>query len=85
MGKTIQTMALMILNPPTNEDRKKRTTLVVCPSSLILQWKEELSSKTRPNTFKVLVHHERTKVKKHEEFSNYDGWYQQGRVGTDSI
>ncbi|RAL65691.1 hypothetical protein DID88_005359 [Monilinia fructigena] len=44
LGKTVQTLACMVGNPPTNEDRKRgvTATLIVVPSSVINQWLEEI-------------------------------------------
>lgn len=46
LGKTVQMLACMVGNPPTNEDRKRgvTATLIVVPSSVINQWLEEIRS-----------------------------------------
>ncbi|ORY41281.1 hypothetical protein BCR33DRAFT_754162 [Rhizoclosmatium globosum] len=57
LGKTMQTIATMILN--RSEDRERRTTLIVAPTSLILQWQEEIKSRVRAGVFKVFFLPER--------------------------
>ncbi|KAI9649741.1 hypothetical protein NHQ30_002322 [Ciborinia camelliae] len=44
LGKTVQTLACMVGNPPTKEDRQRgvTATLIVVPSSVIGQWLEEI-------------------------------------------
>ncbi|KAJ3023132.1 UNVERIFIED_CONTAM: hypothetical protein HDU68_008757 [Siphonaria sp. JEL0065] len=55
LGKTVQSISCCILNQSQKPQRK--TTLIVAPTSLILQWKEELSQKVKTGTFKVLVYY----------------------------
>ncbi|KAJ3298624.1 hypothetical protein HDU76_006440, partial [Blyttiomyces sp. JEL0837] len=50
LGKTIQSIATIILNRSDVSSRK--TTLIVAPTSLILQWESELKEKVKPGTFK---------------------------------
>lgn len=44
LGKTVQTLACMVGNPPTEEDEKRgvTATLIVVPSSVVRQWLEEI-------------------------------------------
>ncbi|ESZ97694.1 hypothetical protein SBOR_1881 [Sclerotinia borealis F-4128] len=44
LGKTVQTLACMVGNPPTKEDKQRnvKATLIVVPSSVISQWLEEI-------------------------------------------
>ena len=56
MGKTIQTVALLL------ERRGYGPTLVVCPLSSMLQWKEEIANYTEPGSLRVLVFHGSEKV-----------------------
>lgn len=44
LGKTVQTLACMVGNPPTKEDKARnvRATLIVVPSSVVSQWLEEI-------------------------------------------
>lgn len=47
-----------IIDPKTlPAPKRKHPTLVVCTKSLLEQWKEEAINRTRPNTFKVCIHH----------------------------
>eukprot|EP00123_Amoebidium_parasiticum_P016332 comp23393_c0_seq1/m.38771 comp23393_c0_seq1/g.38771 ORF comp23393_c0_seq1/g.38771 comp23393_c0_seq1/m.38771 type:complete len:846 (-) comp23393_c0_seq1:948-3485(-) len=52
MGKTIQTLSLILSDLP-----KKTTTLVICPTVAILQWQAEILNNTLPDTLTVLVYH----------------------------
>ncbi|KAI0798158.1 SNF2 family N-terminal domain-containing protein [Abortiporus biennis] len=61
LGKTVQMIATMAINQPSDED-KHRTTLVIVPAALLLQWKEEIESKTN-NIFDVHIHHGKDKLK----------------------
>ncbi|TPX46100.1 hypothetical protein SeMB42_g03822 [Synchytrium endobioticum] len=54
LGKTIQAIALILSNKSTS---RHRTTLVVTPLSLLKQWEDELSTKTRKRALRVLIHH----------------------------
>ncbi|KAM3081158.1 hypothetical protein ACMFMF_003074 [Clarireedia jacksonii] len=44
LGKTVQTLACMVGNPPTDEDCRRgiTATLIVVPSSVLHQWMEEI-------------------------------------------
>lgn len=46
LGKTLETLATMVGNPPSPEDIRKnqKTTLVVLPSSAVNQWMEEVAT-----------------------------------------
>ena len=50
LGKTVQTIALMIANPPTRNDKSK-CTLIVCQPGLVQQWYDELSKHAEDDTF----------------------------------
>ncbi|GAA5898540.1 hypothetical protein JCM6882_007810 [Rhodosporidiobolus microsporus] len=57
LGKTIQLLALMLAHP--NEDRetcRSKTTLIVCPPSLMAQWESEIKTKS-DGRLKVFRHH----------------------------
>ncbi|TGO53614.1 hypothetical protein BCON_0120g00110 [Botryotinia convoluta] len=53
LGKTVQTLACMVGNPPTEEDKKRgvMATLIVVPSSVISQWKEEIWNHVHEKVF----------------------------------
>ncbi|KAK7677163.1 hypothetical protein QCA50_019872 [Cerrena zonata] len=70
LGKTVQMIATMCINQPTEEDTA-RTTLIVVPAALLLQWKEELLSKTN-EIFSVHIHHGKDKLKTVDEFRKWD-------------
>ena len=66
MGKTIQTIAL-ICNQHLDDQKKKkkngktRPTLIVTPSSALLQWQAEIERFTTENALKVFVFHSKRK------------------------
>jgi len=59
LGKTVQTIACMVGNPPTTDDIQRgiTATLIVAPSSIISQWIEELTLHTEPKTFPKVLHY----------------------------
>ncbi|KAI9457065.1 SNF2 family N-terminal domain-containing protein [Russula earlei] len=61
LGKTVQMIATMAMNIP-GPDENNRTTLVIVPTALLHQWKDELESKTN-NMFSAHIHHGKTKLK----------------------
>ena len=61
LGKTVQMIATMVINQPTAEDQH-RTTLIVVPAALLLQWKEELEMKAN-DIFDVHIQHGKDKIK----------------------
>ncbi|GAA5825079.1 hypothetical protein JCM11251_006091 [Rhodosporidiobolus azoricus] len=71
LGKTIQLLALMLAHP--NEDReacKSKTTLIVCPPSLMRQWESEIKTKS-DGRLKVLVHHGANRATDGRKLSKY--------------
>ncbi|KAL9102689.1 MAG: hypothetical protein Q9163_002180 [Psora crenata] len=57
LGKTVETIALMVCNPPGPSDKAKSTLIVVQPG-LLQQWYDELKRHTDENTFQsVIVYH----------------------------
>ena len=56
LGKTIQAIALMVSRRST--DRKRKTTLIVCPVALLKQWENEIRIKVKPeHSLNVWVYH----------------------------
>lgn len=66
MGKTIQTIALMMM------DRTKRPNLVVGPTVALMQWKNEIEKHTDPGLLKVLLFHGANRENSVEELEKYD-------------
>lgn len=51
---------------------KTKSTLVICPVSLVCQWKEEIDSKTSP-PLKVVLHHGSNRESTPEALADADG------------
>ncbi|KAK6456101.1 SNF2 family N-terminal domain-containing protein [Scheffersomyces xylosifermentans] len=66
MGKTIQTIALFMM------DLKKRPNLVVGPTVALMQWKNEIEKHTVEGSLKVLLFHGANRTSSAEELSKYD-------------
>ena len=49
-----------------------KTTLIVCPVSLMHQWYDEIMDKTVPGTFDVLIYHGSNKVKSAKALLAFD-------------
>ncbi|KAF9205533.1 hypothetical protein BGZ49_003897 [Haplosporangium sp. Z 27] len=58
--------------PPESTLVKTKATLVLAPVSLMLQWAEELRSKTEPGLLKVYVYHGKDRFKDPELLRRYD-------------
>ena len=61
-GKTIQTISV-IASDKENKKKSSGPTLIVSPSSAMLQWKLELERCTSPGLLKVLVYHGQVRSK----------------------
>jgi len=85
LGKTIQSISLMLLNPrppktPVADDDKKalsnrvdKGTLVVGPLALIKQWEAEIKNRVEDShKLKVCVHHGPQRTKRFEDLRKYD-------------
>eukprot|EP00493_Phyllostaurus_siculus_P025523 UN25867 len=72
MGKTIQTIALLVEGKNKNRTGKPQPTLIVCPSSAMLQWLEEIKRFTKPHFFNMLVYYGNQRDVDVEEIQNYD-------------
>jgi len=59
LGKTVQTLACMVGNPPTPADIKRniRATLIVVPSTVIDQWLEEIRRHAEESVFPKIMHY----------------------------
>ena len=67
LGKTLQIIALL-----TSEVKNKTTSIVVCPSTLVLNWKSEIEKWS--NSIKVLIVRgtAEERIKKINNYQNYD-------------
>src|SRR5690606_5120783 len=75
LGKTMQCIATMCANRPPRENRRKGegwTTLIVCPVSLLEQWKEEIIDHSENGMFDVFIHHGKDKAKTVDQLTGYD-------------
>lgn len=59
LGKTLQTLATMVGNPPGKDDlkAKMKATLIVMPASAIRQWMDEIEVHVEPGTFPRIMHY----------------------------
>ncbi|TVY33570.1 putative ATP-dependent helicase, partial [Lachnellula subtilissima] len=57
LGKTVQTLACMVGNPPGLLDLKRNTkaTLIVVPAAVLDQWMDEIEFHTEPGLFKKVM------------------------------
>ncbi|KAH9836428.1 helicase superfamily c-terminal domain [Teratosphaeria destructans] len=86
LGKTVQSVALLLTNPRPAPDAKPddprqkmpgeevgRGTLVVAPLALIKQWEHEIRDKVDPRyAMRVLVHHGPSRTRSAAELQKYD-------------
>lgn len=73
LGKTVQSIALILSNPPTSQSINKvdiKATLVIAPLSLAPQWAAEIKAKA-PH-LEVLIHHGPQRTKSVNLFESYD-------------
>lgn len=71
LGKTVQIISLILQNQAKNNDSlNDKTTLIVCPASLINQWCSEIENKTEKLT--VLPYHGTKRPKETEIIHKYD-------------
>ena len=69
LGKTIQIISLILSNQPKKKSTLK-TTLIVCPASLVTQWCSEFDSKAP--SLKILSYHGPKRPNNVEIVHNYD-------------
>jgi hypothetical protein len=65
LGKTVQTLACMVGNPPGEQDRKRgvKATLIVVPSSVIDQWLDEIRTHAEKAVFpKIMLYRSAAKI-----------------------
>lgn len=71
LGKTIQTIATLLLNRRPNRGGCPGT-LIIAPTSLVMQWAEEIRTKVRSGKLKVCIHHGASRIRKPKEFNAFD-------------
>ncbi|KAJ3017989.1 hypothetical protein HKX48_003239 [Thoreauomyces humboldtii] len=70
LGKTVQTISLIVAN--RSKDAHCKTTLIVAPLALIKQWEQEILTKTKARTLKVLLYHGPGRTKDPVKLKSYD-------------
>jgi hypothetical protein len=62
LGKTVQTLACMVANPPGDKDRRRgvKATLIVVPSSVIDQWLDEIRTHADSRAFPKVMHYKKS-------------------------
>jgi SNF2 family DNA or RNA helicase len=56
LGKSLQALGLILVNPPKNPS-KPQTTLIVCPVSVMSNWTLQVEQHLQPNTLKIGLYH----------------------------
>ncbi|KYQ92342.1 SNF2-related domain-containing protein [Tieghemostelium lacteum] len=69
MGKTIEIISLILANPSTNPTEK--STLIVCPVSVLQQWYNEITTHTNP-PLTVYIYHGPGRIKDSQHLLSYD-------------
>lgn len=80
LGKTLTTLALVLARPRDPVELaqaapdlvKSRGTLVVCPASVIMQWKEQVDAHIAPNTLKVNAYQGTKREKEIARLADHD-------------
>ncbi|KAL9587787.1 MAG: hypothetical protein Q9203_003396 [Teloschistes exilis] len=63
LGKTLMVLACCVANPPSRDSRS-RSTLIVCPASLVAQWEQEIQTHVQREYLQRTVrHHAGSRVK----------------------
>ncbi|KAI9306442.1 SNF2 family N-terminal domain-containing protein [Cunninghamella echinulata] len=82
LGKTIEMLSLIHANrynpdemsPPPNGTNKSPTTLIVCPTSLLAQWRDEVIRGSVPGSMKVEVYYGGSRTSDlQQQFCVWDG------------
>eukprot|EP01012_Entosiphon_sulcatum_P067451 TRINITY_DN9716_c0_g1_i1.p1 TRINITY_DN9716_c0_g1~~TRINITY_DN9716_c0_g1_i1.p1 ORF type:complete len:1165 (-),score=253.85 TRINITY_DN9716_c0_g1_i1:69-3533(-) len=68
MGKTIQAISLILVNKPA----ERAPTLVICPTSAMMQWRDEIKAFTEEGALSVLVYHSDRKKLELGELEKHD-------------
>ena len=78
MGKTIQTIALLLAAKEGKGKRKKQSsntcpaTLIIVPTSALMQWAEEIRNFTKPGALSCFIYYgDRSHVKR-DDFYKHD-------------
>ncbi|KAG8735272.1 hypothetical protein FRC10_010802, partial [Ceratobasidium sp. 414] len=71
LAKTMQTIALIVMNQP-EPDNPRQSTLIVAPAALLDQWRQEIVDRTDDDMFRIRIHHGKDKLKTAAEVKKYD-------------
>eukprot|EP00002_Diphylleia_rotans_P032115 TRINITY_DN6717_c2_g1_i3.p1 TRINITY_DN6717_c2_g1~~TRINITY_DN6717_c2_g1_i3.p1 ORF type:complete len:1146 (-),score=194.54 TRINITY_DN6717_c2_g1_i3:238-3675(-) len=79
LGKTLQMISLILANPGLSAyDPLKpglspcKSTLVVCPLTMVHQWEAEIRNVTHQGALSVYIYHGGSRVKNHAHLANFD-------------
>ena len=70
LGKTIQSLALILAHPSSNP--KIKATLIVAPPTLLKQWQSEIEKRVQPFKFNVVIYHGTGRTRNITEISKAD-------------
>ncbi|KAI1420125.1 P-loop containing nucleoside triphosphate hydrolase protein [Xylaria sp. FL1777] len=72
MGKTLQTLACIVSNPASEDDRNTycRATVIVAPASAIPQWEDETTKHTSSDYINAVLHYKQSKRLPKEALEN---------------
>lgn len=70
LGKTIQSISIILQNP--SNISKIRPTLIIAPTSLILQWKQEILDRVFEDKLRITMYYGANRIKDPKLFNNFD-------------
>ncbi|BFZ58946.1 DNA repair protein rad16 [Savitreella phatthalungensis] len=71
MGKTIQTVSMLVSDMSRDSSKSEAGTLIVAPTVAIMQWKSEIEMYTN-NALKILIYHGQSRETSAKKIREYD-------------
>ncbi|RHY55158.1 hypothetical protein DYB38_008789 [Aphanomyces astaci] len=69
LGKTLTMLTWILASQKPN---CRKATLIVCPLSVVRNWQQQAMDHFEPNAFRVLVHHDKTRLSNNNAAHAYD-------------